>query len=63
MVAINPDGERLVGVQARNQAILNPDNTVFSVKHLMGQRYDDPKIIELREKLPYALVHAANDAA
>ena len=63
VVAVNPDGERLVGVQARNQAILNPSNTVSSVKHLMGQRYDDSRIIELREKLPYAVVPAANDAA
>ena len=63
VVAISPGDERLVGIQARNQAILNPDNTVYSVKHLMGQRYDDPKIVELREKLPYTLVPADNDAA
>ena len=63
VVAISSGNERLVGIQARNQAILNPDNTVYSVKHLMGQRYDDPKIVELREKLPYTLVPADNDAA
>lgn len=63
VVAISSGDERLVGIQARNQAILNPDNTVYSVKHLMGQRYDDPKIVELREKLPYTLVPADNDAA
>ena len=63
VVAVNPSGEQLVGIQARNQAILNPADTVYSVKHLMGQRYDDPKIVELREKLPYTLTPADNDAA
>ncbi len=63
VVAVSSSGERLVGIQARNQAILNPGNTVYSVKHLMGQRYDDPKIVKLREKLPYSLVRADNDAA
>lgn len=63
VVAVSPSGEQLVGIQARNQAILNPADTVYSVKHLMGQRYDDPKIVELREKLPYTLTPADNDAA
>ena len=40
MVAMSKDGERVVGTVAKRQAITNPDNTIFSVKRLMGRRYD-----------------------
>ena len=63
VVAVKENGERLVGIQARNQAVMNPDNTVYSVKHLMGQRYDDPEIVKLRERLPYTVIPADNGAA
>ncbi|MCB0021661.1 MAG: Hsp70 family protein, partial [Caldilinea sp.] len=43
VVAFNKNGERLVGITAKRQAVVNPENTVYSVKRLMGRRYDDPE--------------------
>jgi molecular chaperone DnaK (HSP70) len=40
-VAFNKNGERLVGIPAKRQAIVNPENTVSSVKRFMGRRYDE----------------------
>jgi molecular chaperone DnaK len=45
------------------QATINPDNTVFSVKRLMGRRYDEPEVAKARQILPYKIVAgAAGDA-
>ena len=44
VVAINKNGERIVGRAARNQAIVNPENTVFSIKRFMGRKYKDPEV-------------------
>jgi molecular chaperone DnaK len=44
VVAFTKSGERLVGQTAERQAIVNPDNTIFSVKRLMGRRYDDAEV-------------------
>ncbi|RME33327.1 MAG: molecular chaperone DnaK, partial [Thermoflexia bacterium] len=44
VVAFTKTGERLVGQAARRQAIVNPENTIFSIKRLMGRRYDDPEV-------------------
>lgn len=44
VVAVNKNGERLVGRVARNQAITNPENTIFSIKRFMGRKYDDPEV-------------------
>ncbi len=63
VVAFTKSGERLVGQTARRQAIINPDNTIFSVKRLMGRRYDDPEVEKAREVLPYKIVPGpASDA-
>ena len=56
VVAFTKDGERLVGQTAKRQATINPDNTVFSIKRLMGRRYDDPEVEKAREILPYKIV-------
>jgi molecular chaperone DnaK len=56
VVAFTKEGERLVGQTARRQGIVNPDNTVFSIKRLMGRRYDDPMVAKAREILPYKIV-------
>jgi len=50
------DVERLVGESAKNQATLNPENTIFDVKRLMGRRFDDPSIQRDRKLLPYKIV-------
>ena len=45
VVAINPKtNERLVGKVVRNQAVINPENTVFSIKRFMGRKFDDPEV-------------------
>jgi molecular chaperone DnaK len=56
VVAFTKDGERLVGQTAKRQATINPDNTVFSIKRLMGRRYDEPEVEKAREILPYKIV-------
>jgi molecular chaperone DnaK len=55
MVAVNADHELLVGRKAKDQAILNPKNTVASVKRLMGYKFDDPEIKGSIYYLPYEL--------
>ena len=56
VVAFTKNNERLVGQTARRQAVINSDNTVFSVKRLMGRRYDDREVAKAREILPYKIV-------
>ena len=60
IVAFTEDGERLVGQIAKRQAIINPRNTVFSVKRLIGRKFSDPEIVRAREVLPFPLIEAAN---
>jgi molecular chaperone DnaK len=63
VVAFNKSGERLVGQIARRQAVINPENTIFSIKRLMGRRYDDPEVDKARQILPYKVVRgSAGDA-
>jgi len=61
VVAWDEDGEILTGRVARNQAITNPENTVFSVKRFMGRRYEDAE--EEAERMPYEVVEADNGDA
>lgn len=60
VVAVNKNGERLVGRVARNQAITNPQNTIFSVKRFMGRKADDPEVERTRKRVPYAVNGADN---
>ncbi len=60
MVAINKNGERLVGRPARNQAIMNAENTIFSIKRFMGRKYDDPEVQRTIPKVPYQVTKAPN---
>ncbi len=60
IVAFTEDGERLVGQIAKRQAIINPRNTVFSVKRLIGRKFSDPEIVRAKDVLPYPLVEATN---
>ncbi len=55
VVAIAKGGERLAGVLAKRQQITNPQNTIFSVKRLIGRRYDDQEIQRDKKLLPYEL--------
>ncbi len=60
VVAMNKNNERLVGRVARNQAITNPHNTIFSVKRFMGRKADDPEVERTRKRVPYAVNGADN---
>lgn len=61
VVAFSKDNEILVGSPAKRQAVVNPENTVYSVKRLMGRRYDETK--DEAKKLPYKIVKSKNDDA
>ena len=63
VVAVNKNGERLVGRSARNQAIVNPENTVFSIKRLMGRKFDDPEVQRTIGRVPYKVTKAPNGDA
>jgi Molecular chaperone len=60
VVAINKNGERLVGRTARNQAIVNAENTIFSIKRFMGRKYDDPEVQRTISRVPYKVAKAPN---
>ncbi len=64
VVAVNTrSGERYVGQVAKRQAVTNPENTLFSVKRLMGRKYSDAEVQAAAGKLPYSVVPAANGDA
>jgi molecular chaperone DnaK len=64
VVAVNArSSERYVGQTAKRQAVTNPENTVFSVKRLMGRKFDDPEVKTAIGRLPYKIVKAANGDA
>jgi len=48
MVAISKSGERIVGAAAKRQAVTNPENTLFSVKRLIGRRFEDDEVRQRR---------------
>src|SRR3989304_5276193 len=60
VVAVNKNGERLVGRPARNQAVVNPENTVYSIKRFMGRKYDDAETTKALEVVPYKIDKAAD---
>ncbi len=61
VVAVNPkSGERLVGQVAKRQAVINPENTVFSVKRFMGRKYSDAAVKKAVKYVPYGVKEAAN---
>ena len=60
VVAVTKSGERLVGQVAKRQAVTNPENTVYSIKRLMGRKYDDPEVQRTMKSVPYKIARAAN---
>ncbi|MGQ9709767.1 MAG: molecular chaperone DnaK [Anaerolineae bacterium] len=61
VVAVNPKtGERLVGQVAKRQAIINPENTLFSIKRFMGRKFDDPEVQRALQIVPYRVTPAPN---
>jgi molecular chaperone DnaK len=63
VVAITKSGERLVGQVAKRQAITNPENTIFSIKRLMGRKFTDAEVQKARKILPYKIIEAHNGDA
>ena len=64
VVAVNAkSGETYVGQMAKRQAVTNPENTIFSVKRLMGRKFDDAEVQRAIGVLPYKIVKAANGDA
>jgi len=63
VVAFTEKDERLVGQVAKRQAITNPENTIFSIKRLMGRKYDSPQAQVAIKRLPYKIVRAPNGDA
>ena len=63
IVAFDKNGQFLVGEAAKRQAILNSKNTLFSIKRLIGRKYDDPEIDRDCRLLPYKVVRASNGDA
>ncbi len=64
VVAVNPKtGERMVGQVAHRQAITNPENTIYSIKRLMGRKFSEPEVQKARKLLPYKIVEKDNGDA
>jgi len=63
VVGFSKNGERLIGQVAKRQAVVNSENTVFSIKRLMGRRIDDPEVERAKQILPYKIVSGPNGDA
>ena len=64
VAAVSPkSGERYLGQSAKRQAITNPENTIFSIKRLMGRKHQDPEVQGDIKVLPFKIVEAANGDA
>jgi len=60
IIAINKAGERLVGTTAKRQAVTNPENTLFSIKRLIGRKFDDKEVQEDLKLMPYKIVKSGD---
>ncbi len=63
IVAITQSAEQLVGITAKNQAVTNPENTIYEIKRLMGLRFDSPAVKEIAARVPYKIVAGDNGDA
>ncbi|KAK7757877.1 Hsp70 ATPase ssc1 [Diatrype stigma] len=63
VVAFAPDGERLVGVAAKRQAVVNPENTLFATKRLIGRKFKDAEVQRDIKEVPYKIVQHSNGDA
>ncbi len=58
IVAISKSGERLVGAAAKRQAVINPENTVYVVKRLIGRHFNDDEVQKDLSSMPYKIVQS-----
>jgi len=63
VVAFTEDGERLVGVAAKRQAVVNPENTLFATKRLIGRKFTDAEVQRDIKEVPYKIVQHTNGDA
>ncbi|KAI5290647.1 70-kilodalton heat shock protein [Ascosphaera aggregata] len=63
VVAITNEGERLVGIAAKRQAVVNPENTLFATKRLIGRKFKDPEVQRDLSEVPYKIVQHDNGDA
>ncbi|AMD21666.1 HFL190Wp [Eremothecium sinecaudum] len=63
VVAFTKDGERLVGIPAKRQAVVNPENTFFATKRLIGRRFEDAEVQRDTKQVPYKIVKHSNGDA
>src|SRR5208337_902948 len=63
MVAFTNDGERLIGLPAKRQAVTNPENTFFAIKRLIGRRFDDEMVKKDMGLVPYKIIRGDNGDA
>ncbi|MDD3607602.1 MAG: molecular chaperone DnaK [Candidatus Moranbacteria bacterium] len=60
MVAVNKNGERLVGLLAKRQAVTNPKNTIYSAKRLIGRKFSDAEVQRAMKKFPFEIKEGNN---
>ncbi len=60
VVAVNKNRERLIGRVARNQSVVNPENTVSSIKRFMGRKFNDAEVQKALTRVPYKVAQAPN---
>ncbi|MGH7901783.1 MAG: Hsp70 family protein, partial [Thermodesulfobacteriota bacterium] len=63
VVAFTEDGSRFAGAVAKRQAVVNPLNTIFGVKRLVGRRYDAPEVVKAMQFSPYHIIASESDDA
>lgn len=63
VVAFAQDGERLVGIAAKRQAVVNPENTLFATKRLIGRKFTDGEVQRDLKEVPYKIVQHTNGDA
>uniref|UniRef100_A0A8C6M4Z7 Heat shock protein family A (Hsp70) member 9 n=1 Tax=Nothobranchius furzeri TaxID=105023 RepID=A0A8C6M4Z7_NOTFU len=63
VVAFTAEGERLVGMPAKRQAVTNPKNTLYATKRLIGRRFEDPEVQKDLKHVPFKIVRASNGDA
>jgi molecular chaperone DnaK len=60
VIAVSKNGERLVGQLSKRQAVTNPENTLYSIKRLIGRKWDDAEVQRDLKLMPYKIIQSGN---